>query len=141
MLFNVFQLVVGSELKSFGSKYINDTSTTQDYVTERVVQIQNKIVHITHIEFSFHWNLFRPSETLWFGRDNDTPVLAYLFYTMTSITHNYVASFWATRQSNPKTNPPILLTEISFNLSPIGPSETLQFRRDNGTTVFSYLLQ
>ena len=58
------------------------TSITHDYVAERVVQIKNKPAHITHIEYSFHLSLFRPSETPWFGRDNGTTVLAYLLYSM-----------------------------------------------------------
>ena len=63
------------------------TSTTHDYVAERVVQIK-KPAHISHIEFSFHLSLFRPSETLWFGRDNGTTVLAYLLYSMKILTQD-----------------------------------------------------
>ena len=65
--------------------FTRKTSTTHDYVTERVVQIPlKKPGHITHKEFSFHLSLCRPSETLWFGPDNGTTVLAYLLYSMMS---------------------------------------------------------
>ena len=63
------------------------SKTTHDYVAEGVVQIQKQTAHITHIEFSFHLSLYRPSETLWFGGDNGTTVLDYLLYSMISYQH------------------------------------------------------
>ena len=117
--------------------YIKLVQPTTTLLKELSKSIHKKPAHITHIEFSFHLSLFRPSETLWFGCDNGTTVLTYLLYSMTSTTHDFVAERVIQVHNKPAH---ITHIEFSFHLSLFRPSETLWFGRDNGTTVLAYFL-